>query len=158
MISILFFLIDLLSFSLFDQWMIYSLLTFFLVCSVKPGLEQNWKIFHLPLILLLFQDFLQYGRFGLILLFLLPAVIASRQVKIMILRAQWHFLPILIGAFFMYDGLLINTLVLKNPIVPLVTICKIFATIIIGYGILWGMLGNRAFLYRNGRKVWTPNR
>jgi len=61
MVAVLFFLIDLISYAMFDSWLIYSLLIYFIALQLySPNKYVNITF---SIIFLLVEDYLRYERF-----------------------------------------------------------------------------------------------
>ena len=159
MIAIILFLCDFFMFALLDQWVVSSLLAFFVIKQCVSD-SNNFYYMHLPIALLFLQDTLIYGRFGLTALYLLPMLFAAQKGKTLLLYTR-TLLPFLLLCCIV----LIRSIILKHIILGLnisfcMTIKHICSTLGVGYLVLLGMRSNRLFplLGGNGRKVWTPNR
>ena len=159
MLAILLFFLDLLAAVYCEQWVIFSLLSFFIFKLVASDFTYKFTSFWLPLILLLIQSFLITGRFGLSLLYLLPMIFLAARCRGILLNSS-AILPFV----FIITAILAESVGFKLLLdLPLgtffVTIMKIFVNLGLESLILLGTRGNRCLpFYGKGRKVWTPSR
>ena len=163
MIAIVLFFLDFVAFSIFNQWLVCFLLSYFVVTlftlkhhkSVLFGVEMQGLLF-----LILLQDYFLNGRFGLALVYLLPIMFLARKIYSFFLGAKLGLTIVFLSSILLIDSLIINKLFFMKNVTFVVTIEKIFINIIVGCLILWGRRGNCSFpgFSRKERKVWTPNR
>ena len=144
--ALLFYFTDMIGFACFHEWIVYSLLAYTMAVVV----QEHWSLYTplqsiLPLTLLLFQDTFINGRFGLALIYLVPAICCALGFRRFLLRAS--ILPFLLVVFaLLCDIFVIKVLILGQPYSLWMTISKIFITLIIEGLILLGMRGNRFLL------------
>ncbi len=146
LLPVTFLLIDFVSYALFEQWLMYSVLMYLISIAVMPGKMCSKSLLYGVLALVLIHDFAVYGRFGLILAFLVPMILITFAIKDMLLSARFGLMGIWIISFILFDDLFIKMIVFSGPIVPSVTIMKILFNLIIGYGIYRGKRGNRSLI------------
>lgn len=143
-LSIILFLLDCIAASLCKQWIISSLLFYFIAEQLFDAeYDYSIKRFYVPLTLLLIQDFMLYGRFGLGLLWLMPLQLVIWWARRMVLHGAFFILPLLVAACILVDAVIIKVLVGVSPQLLLVTIGKICYTWICGIIIFLGLRGNR---------------
>jgi len=158
MLAILLFFLDLLAFTYFEQWVIFSLLAFFIFKLVSVNFSYKFTSFWLPISLLLIQSFLLTGVFGLSLLYLLPMILIANHCRRVLLNSS-----VILPLIFIVIAVLAENvgfkLLLGLPIATFfVTIMKILVNLGLESLILLGTRGNRCLPYGKGRKVWTPSR
>ena len=100
----------------------------------------------MPVFLLLLEDAFWHGRFGLALLWLIPVLFLARLTHRYLLWSTHTIVPIVICGVIFIDQWLIKGLILGKPCILSVTICKIFATLVVGYLVFLGMWGSRFFV------------
>jgi hypothetical protein len=134
MLSLLFFFIDFFFAALCDSWVICSLVAYFSYLLVWAP-EKKWHIL-IAIIFLLGQDCFWYGRVGLGLIYIVPAIILCFILRVLFHR---HFLVLLyillVISFFLFDLFFVKVWFFdRNSFVNLVesTIFKIFGTLTIG--------------------------
>ena len=100
--SIIFILLcglDFLVFSWVSQWLLFSTLVCYLTALLVTDYYDQFSFSSVvPLCLLLLEDCFLYGRFGLILLFLLPVMYVAKEVKYAFRYAFWLFFPLFFTA------------------------------------------------------------
>lgn len=155
--AIFFFILDIICFSFFGQWLVCSTLVYLIAQLVRPKTSDQYGQAFLPAFLFLIIDFAMHERFGISLLFLLPAYFVIKHAKDALLKAQPILLTLSVISFFLIQNVVFYRFLMGFDHPIFVTNVKIFINLIIGSLILWGMQGNRSLVVR-GRKVWTPNR
>ncbi len=161
MLALLFFFGDFLAYALWEGWIIQSLLVFFIMQQLlASSFTYSFKNFYLPLILIVLQDCFMYGRFGLILVYLVPVVIIARLLRRLFLDAAGALLCFFIVGLVLFDQFLIKKVLFLKHFSWEATLFKIFVNLCIAYLVLLGTRGNRSLLkfFSRERKVWTPNR
>jgi len=144
MIALLFFFLDFVAFSFWSGWYLNSLLVYFVVHSLKQdGFELSFKFCYFPLILLLLQDCFLNGRFGLILVFLVPVIVLMVYLRQVIDAKQEYVCYLLIIGVLFFDHLLIKKMLFNKPFFNTDFLFEIFINIIITKVILLGVRGNR---------------
>jgi hypothetical protein len=92
-ISCLLFLVDLGAFSIFEKPLIYSLLCFYILQLSRPmGLARI--IF--SYLLLSLSSLIHYGRFGLSLVYLIPATLLGIKIRHTLYDSVWQYYLLLI--------------------------------------------------------------
>lgn len=161
MLALLFFIIDFCSFTLFNQWFIYSLITYFVLkqCLTQQT-DYPFSELYLPIGLLLLQDVMIYGRFGLALLYVVPVIIFSKKGKNLFFSAHIALSLLLLVMVILIKTCIVEMLIFGYAASFFMTIKQIYSILGVGSLVLLGMLSNRLFplLGGKGRKVWTPNR
>jgi len=160
-IPLLFFFLDYVMWAICAQWIVYSVLAYFVVSNgTRVHAALTVKDFYFPLFLLIMQDSIRYNRCGLGFIYLVP-IVAVMLVLRKVMLELGVFMPFvcITGALFL-EEILVKKLVFGMDIDFFATLLKIFVTLGVGYLVLLGMRGNRSlFIFLNkGRKVWTPNR
>lgn len=152
--------LDFLSFAFLQQWLVYSTLCYLVVTIVLPKTTQPSWLVGTTVFTFLLHDFAMHGRFGLALIFLIPAWLIISKLKYTLHNGSLILITLSLIAFFVGENLILYAFFDGLQPSPLVTSVKIFINIAIGYAFFWGMQGNRALVtnVRRGRKVWTPNR
>ena len=130
-IIVLLFIIDLAVFSYLEKPLIYSLLSFYIFQLAYPlGIV---KII-VSCMLLSLESFIYYGRFGLDLLFILPATFIGIRLAHILYNSVWQFYLLLIVCL-LAKITLIEWLILGQNVNPSYTISLVFANI----GVVWIM-------------------
>jgi hypothetical protein len=130
-IACLLFLIDLGTFSFFEKPFIYSLLCFYILQLAKSmGISR--VVF--SCILLSLNPLIYYGRFGINLLYLLPATLLGIQMRHILYDSLWQYYALLIGCI-LAQIWLVEWWVLGLPISLSYTI----STILVNLLIIWIM-------------------
>lgn len=126
------------------QWITSSLLFYFIAEQLFDAeYDYSIKKFYIPLTLLLIQDFLLYGRFGLGLLWLMPLQLAIWWARRVVLHGTFFIPPLLVATCIVVDAVFIKALVgLSQPLL-VVIIGRICYTWICGVIIFLGLRGNR---------------
>ena len=147
MIPFFLFLTDFLLFAFFKQWIIQSLLVYFVLmhCTMKAPDLSNVS-FYVSLFLLLLQDFFLYDRFGLGLILLAPLIFFAYKFQRLLMRPTFFF-PLFLIIILFVDNFILRNIVFSKNITFFMTIEKIFINISIGYVILLGLRSNRSFLF-----------
>ena len=161
MLALFLFFLDFCCHALFQGWFVHSLLCLFTIQQLQVLETQNaWKTLYVPLFLLLLQDCYLYGRFGFILILLIPCIFIYHKLKYIILHTNRIALPLCIGLFLGSYDFLAHYVIFSHNFSPKQTFIKIFVNICVAYIILLGTRGNRFLLTHvdKKRKVWTPNR
>lgn len=161
MLAILFFFIDFLAYTLLDGWIVQSLLVYLISRQLlASSYTYSFKNFYLPLGLVVLQDCFLYGRFGLVLIYLLPLVFLARYMRVLFLDAAGTLLCFFIGGMIFFDQFLIKKVLFCKNFTWEATLFKIFVNLGVAYLVLLGTRGNRSLLkfFSRERKVWTPNR
>lgn len=152
------FFLDFLVFSLCHQWLLHSVFVYFLVSLLVTDRYDFFSVQYFPpFLFLLLEDCFLHGRFGLLLLVMVPLAFVAKEVKYTFVNAFYLFFPLFLGFFVVINDVLINTLVVGRPASFPMTIEKFFANFVVGIIIFVGLRGNRSFAKKE-RKVWTPNR
>lgn len=159
-IPILLFLFDFFCWNLLEQWIVYSLMAYFVVYFVRTDQVKFDLTLSVCLIGLMLQDFIVYGLVGVGLLFWIPVFFLIARVRGSLLHAAWLLFTVILISFFIAENSVFCRFILARQPSILVTIMKIFINLIIGYVVFWGSLGNRSLskIMVRGRKVWTPSR
>lgn len=141
--SVFLFFFDSINAAIFAQWQTWSLLFLFISCQVIVDSSRSLQAFYIPIVLLLLQDFMRYGRVGLALLWIIPLIGAIYWAKKFFFN-KLVLLPFLLtaGCIF-FDGFVVKPLVGIEQATFVVTICKICYTWICGIIIFLGLWGNR---------------
>ncbi len=161
MLALLFFFIDFLAYAFWEGWIVQSLLVFFVLQQLlASSYSYSFKNFYLPLFLLVLQDCFLYGRFGLILAYLLPLTLLARYLRVVFLDAAGTLLCFFVGGVVLLDQFLIKKMLFLKNFTWEATLFKIFVNLGVAYLVLLGTRGNRSLLkfFSRERKVWTPNR
>lgn len=144
MIALLFFFLDFVAFSFWNGWYLNSLLVYFVVNSLKQdSFETSFNFCYLPLFLLLLQDCFLNGRFGLMLVFLIPVIVLMAYLREVVDANQEYVCYLLITGVLFFDHLLIKKMLLNKPFFNTDFLFEIFINIIITKVILLGVRGNR---------------
>ncbi len=144
MIALLFFFLDFVAFSFWNGWYLNSLLVYFVVNSLKQdSFETSFNFCYLPLGLLLLQDCFLNGRFGLVLVFLIPVIVLMAYLREVVDANQEYVCYLLITGVLFFDHLLIKKMLLNKPFFNTDFLFEIFINIIITKVILLGVRGNR---------------
>lgn len=161
MVALLLFFCDFFAYTLFNGWLVHSLLVYFILKQLMASsYTYSFKNFYLPLFLLVLQDCFWYGRFGLILVYLVPVVFLARYLRVLFLDAAGTLLCFFIGGLIFFDQFLIKKVLFLKNFSWEATLIKIFVNLIVAYMVLLGTRSNRSLLkfFSRERKVWTPNR
>ncbi len=103
LLSALFFVVDIAAFSFFERPFLYSLLCFYIAQLAYPiGLTRIIPTcFLLSLYPLIFYD-----RFGLNLIYLIPASFLGTKIRHVFYDTQWHYLLLLIACLLTEIGII----------------------------------------------------
>ena len=141
------FFFDFIAFTTMHSWLVHSVLGCFLVeFLVTKKYDQFSWVYVLPIFLLLLEDCFLYGRFGLVLVCLIPLIMIMKDVKYSISKPFWLFFPLIFGSFLLFDSLVVNSWMIGNNVIFLMTIEKFFVNLAIGLVIFMGLRGNRSCL------------
>ena len=162
-IALVLFFLDFLFFSLCFKWFFWTTLIYFSAYNValKPcGSVTVTRNFCFQLFLLLIQDWFFNGKFGLILIYLIPVMILINNMKTWFIGSRKVLAIAFLAVVIAVDGFIVKSALFSNEMPILMTMFKLFANIFIEGLVLWGRLGNRSLLefFERERKVWTPNR
>ncbi len=144
MFAFLLFFLDFVAFVFWNGWYLNSVLIYFIVQSLKrDGFEISFNYCYLPILLLVLQDCFLNGRFGLILIFLVPIVFLMAYLREVFDAEQEYICYILVVGILFFEGVLIK----KTPIYGLFFtfdfLFEIFINILMTKIILMGVRGNR---------------
>lgn len=143
---LLFCFLDFLCNALFHQWLLYLLMSYVIIQILELTSFFDVKKFLFPLFLLLLQDTFWHGRFGLALIWFFPLLVVAPLVRRYLLWSVHSVVPFIISGIIFFDQWLIKGLILGQPCILDVTICKIYATLGAGYLVSLGMWGSRFFV------------
>jgi len=161
MLALLLFFIDFLAYALWEGWVVQSLLVYLVLQQLlASSYTYSFKNFYLPLGLVVLQDCFLYGRFGLVLIYLLPLVFLARYLRVLFLDAAGTLLCFFVGGMIFFDQFLIKKLLFLKNFTWEATLFKIFVNLVVAYLVLLGTRGNRSLLkfFSRERKAWTPNK
>ena len=145
-IPILLCFLDFLCNALSNQWLVYLLMGYLITLIFESERFFNPKTVSLSLSLLLVQDTFWHGRFGLGLLWIIPVLGLARLARRYLLWSVHTVIPLVISGVIFVDQWLIKGHICGQPCILSVTICKIFATLGVGYLVFLGMWGSRFFV------------
>lgn len=141
------FFFDFVTFTSIHNWLVHSVLVcFFVEFLVTKNYDQLSWAYALPLSLILLEDCFLYGRFGLILVCLIPLMMILKDVKYSISKPFLLFFPMTLGCFLLFDILIVNYWMIENNVMFLMTIEKFFVNLVLGLVIFMGLRGNRSCL------------
>lgn len=126
-ISCLLFLIDLGAFSIFEKPLIYSLLCFYIL-QLSRAMGPVRIIF--SCLLLSLSPLIHYGRFGISLVYLIPATLLGIKMKLTLYDAIWQYYLLLIACIVAQIGL-VEWWILGLPISLSYTISTILVNLIV---------------------------
>ncbi|KKP24221.1 MAG: hypothetical protein SZ59_C0002G0067 [candidate division TM6 bacterium GW2011_GWF2_28_16] len=140
---LIFFLLDLLLFFLFKNWVFSFLLIYFLL-FIFTKKQENIGLNYLFILLFLIQDYLNYGIVGPCLFYVVPIIFAQEKLKSMFsTESKIFFIPFL-AIILIFKAFFVEFLVLQKNMPILSTFFIIFTNIIVGSLILLGTRGNRS--------------
>lgn len=143
-LAIFLFLFDCVGAAICRQWFTNVLLFYFIAEQLfNAEYDYSIKKFYIPLMLLLIQDFMLYGRFGLALLWLMPLQLAIWWARRIVLHGTFFIPPVLVATCILVDAMVIKPIVGVSQPLLIVTIGKICYTWICGIIIFLGLRGNR---------------
>ncbi len=124
---------------------LFSTLLFLFITQQFAGEEERWSFtkFYVPIFLLLIQDFLNHGRFGLVLVYLVPVVLLAPLIKNLFLLARFIF-PSLLTAGCLAIESLMGIILFSYSGLFYETVIRILCTIVVGNFVFWGIRGNRS--------------
>jgi hypothetical protein len=157
MIPIILLFIDLLSFALFSQWLVYSTFVYLVLVLLRWRTEHEWGTIGVALSSFVLLDFVIHGRVGLGLAFVVPMMFLVFRFKYTLLYANVVIFTLCLLTFFSFESFVLYPYIHDQMPRLTVTIVKFFINLVIGFVVLWYTQGNRS-LQNRGRKVWTPNR
>ena len=157
-VALFLFFLDFLCYGLLDQWLIHSLLVYFIASYLFNG---TTKSTYAMFFLILAQDLFLYGRCGLGLLYLLPALFFMQLVRMVLDRKMLVFHVISLILVFCIEWLGVKKWLFCLNTSFNSTALKILLNVMVLLVLTFlGTRGNRwlPLLGDNQRKVWTPNR
>lgn len=124
---------------------VLSTLLFLFITQQFSGEEERWSFskFYLPIFLLLIQDFLIHGRFGLVLVYLVPVVVLTPLIKNLFLSARFIFPSLLTAACLIIESIM-GVVLFSYSGLFYETVTRILCTIVVGNFVFWGIRGNRS--------------
>lgn len=141
--AIFLFFLDFLAFTLFNGWILYSLLCLFLFINLR--FRQNIIYLNFFFIfLLLIQDLFSFGRVGLSLIYSITIVIFSPFIRELFDCRTFIFNLISLLILLLFNLFFIKYLILDLNITQHSTFLHLFINMIIGYLIFLGIPGNRS--------------
>ena len=142
MLNLLLFFLDFFLYALFDQWLFYLLLIYFVTLLVSESALSRRSLY--TLFLLLVQDHFLYGRFGLGLVCLIPVAALAAMMRSIFHR---HYMIIsqyiLLVFFFVLDHFLIKKWLFMSDLGGKSTMIKISINLIVLSLTFLGRRGNR---------------
>lgn len=131
MLVCVFFFIDLAAFFLFEKPLIYSLLCFYILQLSRPmGIIRILT----ACLLLSFSPLIQYDRFGLELLYLIPATFLGNYMRQMLYDSYWQYYLLLAAC------LLTQMVVVEQWILHLgISITYTISTLFVNLMVIWLM-------------------
>lgn len=140
---LIFFLLDLLLFFLFKNW-VFSFLLIYFVLFIFAKKQENMLINYLFILLFLVQDYLNYGIVGPCLFYVVPIIFAQEKLKSMFsTESKVFFIPFLV-IILIFRAFFVEFLVLQKNMAILSTFFIISINIFVGSLILLGTRGNRS--------------
>jgi len=159
--SLLFFFFDLVMYGLFNQWLCSTLLVYFITKLLKQK-QSTPGLLVFPFALLLIQDFVLYGQFGLALIYLIPLYVLAESVRSLFRKPLLLFSPLLLISAFMLEAFAIKWWVMGLSLTGSSFLLKLMVnlSIVFFYNLGVNTQGNRtlATSILSVRKVRTPNR
>ena len=144
MLNLLLFLVDFFLYALFDQWLFYLLLIYFITLLVSESALSRRSLF--TVFLLLIQDHFLYGRFGLGLVCLIPvAALAAMMRSIFHSHYMVFSRYALLVLFFVLDHFLFKEWLFMSELGGKSTMIKISINLIVLSLTFLGRRGNRFF-------------
>ena len=126
-IASLLFFIDLGSFSLFEKPFMYALLCFYVLQLARP---MSWPRITYCLLLLSLCPLIHYGRFGIGLIYLIPATFLGIKMRHTFYDTVWQYY-LLLAACLLAQICLVEYFILGLPISVSYTISTIIANIVV---------------------------
>lgn len=126
-ITIILFFVDLGSFSLFERPLMYSLLCFYLLQLARPT---GWCRITVISILFSLSSLLYYDRFGLTLVYLIPATLLGIKMRKILYDSYWQYY-LLLAACLLAQIIIVEHLILHLSISIPYTISTLFVNLII---------------------------
>jgi hypothetical protein len=130
-ISCMLFIVDLGSFSIFERPLIYSLLCFYIFQLSQP---LSFTRIAFSSLLLSLSPLIYYGRFGISLVYLIPATLLGIKMRHTLYDSLWHYY-LLLALCIVAQIVVVERLILGLPISLSYTIYTLIVNIII----LWVM-------------------
>ncbi len=124
---VLLFFVDLASFSVFERPIIYSLLCFYLLQLARPI-----SFCRITVVCILFSldSLLHYDRFGLSLIYLIPATILGIKMRKVLYDSYWQYYA-LMAACLLVQIIVVEHLILHLSISIPYTISTLFVNLVI---------------------------
>jgi hypothetical protein len=130
-ISCLLFLVDLGAFSIFEKPLVYSLLCFYILQLSRPlGLARI--IF--SCFLLSLSSLIHYGRFGINLVYVIPATLLGIKIRHTLYDAVWQYYLLLVACL-IAQKVLVEWWILGLPI----SISYTISTVLVNLLVIWIM-------------------
>lgn len=126
-IASLLFLVDLGSFSIFERPIIYSLLCFYLLQLARPI---SWCRVTFVCLLFSLSSLLHYDRFGLALVYLIPATLLGIKMRNVLYESHWQYY-LLLAACLLAQIIVVEHLILHLTISIPYTISTLFVNLVI---------------------------
>lgn len=126
-ITIILFFVDLGSFSIFERPIIYSLLCFYLLQLARPI---SWCRITFVCLLFSLSSLLHYDRFGLSLVYLIPATLLGIKMAKVLYDSYWQYY-LLLGACLLAQIIIVEHLILHLSISIPYTIFTLFVNLVI---------------------------
>lgn len=126
-IVIILFFIDLGSFSIFERPIIYSLLCFYLLQLARPI---GWTRVTFVCLLFSLSSLLHYDRFGLTLIYLIPATLLGIKMRTVLYDSYWQYY-LLLSACLLAQIIVVEHLILHLSISIVYTIYTLFVNLVI---------------------------
>lgn len=130
-VSCLLFIIDLGAFSFFEKPLIYSLLCFLILQLSRP---MPLTRIAFSCLLLSFNPLIHYGRFGISLVYLIPAILLGIKMRHTLYNSVWQYYLLLIACILAQIGL-VEWWILGLPISLSYTI----STVLVNLVVIWIM-------------------
>lgn len=121
------FLVDLGSFSIFERPIIYSLLCFYLLQLARPI---SWCRVTFVCLLFSLSSLLHYDRFGLALVYLIPATLLGIKMRKVLYDSYWQYY-LLLAACLLAQIIVVEHLILHLSISIPYTISTLFVNLVI---------------------------
>lgn len=126
-ILIVLFIVDLAAFSIFEKPVIFSLLCFYILQLSRPmGLIRIFT----ACILLSLSPLIQYGRFGLELVYVIPATLLGIKMRHTLYDSRWQYYALLAACLLAQIGLVEYGILHLTVGIPY-TISMVFANLIL---------------------------
>ncbi len=121
------FLVDLGSFSIFERPIIYSLLCFYLLQLARPI---SWCRVTFVCLLFSLSSLLHYDRFGLALVYLIPATLLGIKMRKVLYDSYWQYY-LLLAACLLAQIIVVEHFILHLSISIPYTISTLFVNLVI---------------------------